>query len=105
MSAAATKFTITYSRNWDGGKQEYRTALQAVNNVFPQSKVVEDCVDKYPIRVIVTAQVEQEETTTKEIWSGRQQDLFSKYAAKRKKAIRQIESSLEDLKKEFDLKE
>jgi len=98
--STALEFTITYSRNWDGGQQEYRTALQAVKTVFPDSPVVEHRVDKYPIRVVVTAEQQSSGEKTK-IWSGRQQDLFTKYSAKRTKSVQQIISSLENFKKDF----
>jgi len=37
-----------------------------------------------------------------EIWSGRQQDLFSKYAAKRSKAMQVIKNNLSALKDQLD---
>eukprot|EP00339_Tiarina_fusa_P020821 CAMPEP_0117023020 /NCGR_PEP_ID=MMETSP0472-20121206/17225_1 /TAXON_ID=693140 ORGANISM="Tiarina fusus, Strain LIS" /NCGR_SAMPLE_ID=MMETSP0472 /ASSEMBLY_ACC=CAM_ASM_000603 /LENGTH=39 /DNA_ID= /DNA_START= /DNA_END= /DNA_ORIENTATION= len=37
------------------------------------------------------------------VWQGRQQDLFKKYAAKRSKAIEDIKANLEILKEEMDL--
>eukprot|EP00536_Pseudo-nitzschia_multiseries_P004579 jgi/Psemu1/10272/gm1.10272_g len=82
----------------DGGQQEYQTALGAVRKVFPDAPVVEHRVDKYPIKVIVTAAQSQSGTETK-IWSGKQQNLFSKYAAKRTKAIQEIVDALEEFKK------
>ena len=90
----------TQSRNWDGGKQEYNSALTALRKVFPDADVVENCVDKYPIRVIVTAQKDSSPPgkNPTEIWSGRQQDLFSKYASKRKKAMEAIENNLSSYK-------
>lgn len=80
------------SRNWDGGKQEYNTALTALRRVYPNATVIENCVDKYPIRVIVAAD------NHKKIWSGRQQDLFSKYASKRITAMGDIEAALQEFK-------
>lgn len=80
------------SRNWDGGRQEYNTALTALRRVFPDAPVIENCVDKYPIRVIVAAENYQN------IWSGRQQDLFSKYATKRTAAMADIETALQEFK-------
>ena len=38
-----------------------------------------------------------------EIWSGRQQSLFRKYASDRTKSMDEITASLEDLKEDFDL--
>jgi hypothetical protein len=46
--------------------------------------VVENRTENYPVRVIVTAQVDGKDTP---IWSGRQQDLFSKYSSKRKASM------------------
>ena len=68
-----------------------------MKKVFPSSQIIENRVDKYPIRVIVTAH--SEEDNGLEIWSGRQQDLFSKYKSKRINAMKEINSSLEGLKK------
>ena len=68
-----------------------------MKKVFPSSQIIENRVDKYPIRVIVTAHSEKDDAI--EIWSGRQQDLFSKYRSKRINAMKEINSSLEGLKK------
>ena len=38
-----------------------------------------------------------------DIWSGRQQDLFSKYSTKRARAMKEIEANLQDMKEEFDM--
>lgn len=35
------------------------------------------------------------------IWSGRQQDLFGKYASKRAKSMETIKANLRDFKEEF----
>ena len=40
--------------------------------------------------------------TNVEIWSGRQQDLFSKYGAKRKQAMQTMKNNLNDLKEEVE---
>ena len=77
--------------NWDGGKQEYNTALTALRKVYPDAPVVENRIDKYPIRVTISAE-------NQKIWSRRQQDLFSKYASKRKQAMADIEASLTEFK-------
>jgi len=77
--------------------------LDVVKKVFPESQIIENCVDKYPIQVIVTAQHNNDNDNDKvkvtEIWSGRQQDLFKKYVTKRTNSIKQINSSLEEFKK------
>ena len=67
-----------------------------MKKVFPSSQIIENRVNKYPIRVIVTA---AHTDNVVEIWSGRQQDLFSKYKSKRINAMKEINSSLEGLKK------
>jgi hypothetical protein len=54
----------------------------------------------YPIKVIISAEIKGQKL---EVWSGRQQSLFSKYASKRSEAIGIITESLEDLKEDFDL--
>jgi len=61
---------------------------------------VQNCVDTGPLKVTVSAQVGPQKVY---IWSGRQQDLFQKYADKRTKTIEKITSSLEDLKEDFDM--
>ena len=75
-----------------------------MKKVFPSSQIIENRVDKYPIRVIVTAHIiltndVDDDDDAVEIWSGRQQDLFSKYKSKRINAMKEINSSLEGLKK------
>lgn len=105
-------FTVTYSKNWDGGKQEYNTAKNVVKKVFPTSKIIENRIDSYPIQVIVTATAQQQQqqhggnsinhdgdaSVELELWRGRQQDLFSKYKQKRNNAIKKIQASLEEYK-------
>jgi hypothetical protein len=83
----------------DGGKQEYSTAKSCVQAVFPDAKITENRTENYPIRVIVSASVDG---TNVEVWSGRQQDLFSKYATKRKAAMDTMKNNLADLKEEFE---
>lgn len=67
--------------------------------VFPGAKIIENRVDKYPIRVIVSA---NDGGSNIEVWSGRQQDLFGKYAAKRKQAMEAMKANLKDLKEDSD---
>jgi hypothetical protein len=83
------------SRNWDGGQQEMNTAGECVRSIFPDAAIQNNRTENYPIRVIITADVGGKPV---EIWSGRQQDLFRKYAAKRSKALEQMKKSLLDLK-------
>ncbi|OEU14375.1 hypothetical protein FRACYDRAFT_188136, partial [Fragilariopsis cylindrus CCMP1102] len=74
------------------------TAFDVVKKVFPSSQIIENRVNKYPIRVIITAHTSDDDDAV-EIWSGRQQDLFSKYKSKRINAMKEINASLEGLKK------
>jgi uncharacterized protein (DUF302 family) len=67
--------------------------------VFPGSEITPNRTNKYPIRVVVTANIG---STNVNVWSGSQKDLFRKYASKRTKAIEQITANLEDLKEEFE---
>lgn len=93
-------YIILQSRNWDGGYQEFNTAASCVKNVFPGADIVQDCVNVYPIRVIVTAHLNGKNI---EVWSGRQQSLFSKYYSEREKSMSEITELLEGLKSDFDL--
>ena len=91
-------FVVTYSRNWDGGGQERDTAISCVKTVFPDAQVTANCVDVYPVKVIVEANAGG---TKVKVWEGRQQDLFRKYASKRKKTREIIINSLNELKEDF----
>jgi hypothetical protein len=71
------------------------TAMECVRAIFPDAAIQNNRTDNYPIRVIVTADVGGKPV---EIWSGRQQDLFRKYASKRSKALEEMKKSLLDLK-------
>lgn len=71
-----------------------------MKEAFPGAEIVQDRVDNYPIRVIVSAEVNGQKM---EVWSGRQQSLFSKYTSERKQAMAAIVQNLEDLKEDFDL--
>jgi hypothetical protein len=51
----------------------------------------------YPIQVIVTAHIG---STSVVIWQGRQQDLFSKYGAKRTAAMKAMKKGLMELKED-----
>ena len=88
------------SRNWDGGYQEFNTAATCVRTVFPGAEIIQDRVDVYPIRVIVTAHLNGKNM---EVWSGRQQSLFSKYYTEREKSMAEIIELLKGLKEDFDL--
>jgi hypothetical protein len=71
------------------------TAAECVRDIFPDATIQNNRTENYPIRVIVTADVDGKSI---EIWSGRQQDLFRKYASKRSKCVEQMKKSLLDLK-------
>ena len=69
--------------------------MQAVKDVFPDAKVVANGVNKYPIKVIITAN--NSDGTETEVWSGRQQDLFRKYASKRSQSVEVMKKNLKAL--------
>lgn len=58
-------------------------------------------MDKYPVRVKVQAKMPDGGQTIK-VWSGRQQDLFSKYASKRTATMNTIKSNLQTLKEDIE---
>ena len=68
--------------------------------VFPGAEIVENRIDEYPIKVAIKADING---TKMDVWTGRQQNLFSKYASKRRASIAEIKANLNDLKEEFDL--
>ena len=70
--------------------------MAAVRSVFPSAKVTLNCVNSYPIRVVVEAELD--DGTFEEVWRGDQRNLFSKYAAKRKQSIEEIVRGLDELK-------
>ena len=78
---------------------ERDTAMSCVRTVFPDAEVTANCVDVYPVKVIIEANAGGRPI---KVWEGRQQDLFRKYASKRKKAQQVIIQSLTDLKEEFE---
>ena len=79
------KFTITYSKNWDGGGQEFEAAKAAILAVVKNANVVPIRVDKYPITVTI------EEEQLGMIYSGRQQGFFGKNG---RPAMREVEEAL-----------
>lgn len=70
-----------------------------MKSVFPKAQIIEKRIDEYPVKVVVQADVNG---TKLDVWSGRQQDLFRKYASKRQASIAAIQQNLEDLKEDFD---
>jgi hypothetical protein len=73
--------------------------MSCVSSVFPDATVTANCVDVYPIKVIIEAKTG---STKVIIWQGRQQDLFRKYASKRKQAQNAIIASLNELKESLE---
>ena len=94
----------TQSRNCDGGYQEMSTAVECVRTVFPDCEIETQRNDSYPIRVIISARVGNDNNKAKEleVWSGRQQDLFSKYATKRRQTMETIKANLMDLQERLE---
>ena len=90
----------TKARNWDGGGQERDTAMACVRSVFPDAKITPNCVDIYPVRVKIEAQMG---STKVKVWEGRQQDLFRKYAAKRQQTQEKIINNLNELKEDMGM--
>lgn len=78
---------------------ERDTAISCVRTVFPDADITANCVDVYPVKVIIEANAGG---TTIKVWEGRQQDLFRKYASKRKKAQEIIIQNLQELKEDFE---
>ena len=72
--------------------------MQCVKEVFPDATVTSNCVDKFPIRVMVDAQIGD---TKKRVWEGNQNDLFRKYTNRREKARKEIKDNLEMLKEDI----
>ena len=92
--------------------------------VFPDAEIIQNRIDQYPVKVVIKAELNGAKM---DIWSGRQQastsqsylengktsnlshivrqNLFRKYAEKRRSSIAEIQSNLEDLKEEFDIDE
>lgn len=69
--------------------------MSAVKEIYPQADVVPNGVNKYPIKVIITAN--NSDGTKTEVWSGRQQDLFRKYASKRSQSVEVMKKNLKAL--------
>lgn len=71
-----------------------------MKDIFPGAEIIENRIDEYPVKVVIKAELNGAKM---DIWSGRQQNLFRKYAAKRRESIAEIQANLNDLKEEFDL--
>jgi hypothetical protein len=72
--------------------------MQCVKDAFPDAKVTPNCVDKYPVRVMIDANMGG---TKVRVWEGDQRNLFRKYAAQRKKSVKDINDNLEMLKEDI----
>ena len=79
------KFTVTYSKNWDGGGQEFEAAKAAILAVAKNASVVPNRVDAYPITVTI------EEEKLGVVYSGRQQGFFGKNG---RPAMKEVEEAL-----------
>ena len=83
------------------------TAVECVRSVFPDSKIETHRTDSFPIRVIISARIGGSSSSNNkakelEVWSGRQQDLFSKYATKRRQTMEAIKANLIDLQESLE---
>mmetsp|Transcript_8495 Transcript_8495/g.22356 ORF Transcript_8495/g.22356 Transcript_8495/m.22356 type:complete len:116 (-) Transcript_8495:277-624(-) len=89
------EFEVRYSRNCDGGKQEFQVARDAVLAIFGADVLVtETCVDHYPITVVVT-----EKRSGAIVWSGDQRGLFRKYGHR---AMPELKRKLSDFKMQLE---
>lgn len=91
-------FILRFCRNWDGGEQERDTALSCLKSIFPDADIKIYSVNKYPIQVTIEAVLNGNKMR---IWKGRQQDLFSKYATKRKETMEIIKENLRIFQEEM----
>lgn len=100
MSGKKVTIKITYCRNWDGGRQEFSTAREAVLAVLPDAEIIENRVDEWPIEVKVvwiTHDNDTNETVERLIWKGSQRDLFRKYPRQRSESIVHIKMAVSKL--------
>jgi len=73
--------------------------MQCVRDVFPDAEVNANCVDKYPIKVMVEAKMGESKV---KVWEGDQRNLFRKYASQRAKSQKAIRDNLEMLKEDLE---
>ncbi len=73
--------------------------MQCVKDIFPDAEITVFSVNKYPIKVTIEAKIGASKF---KIWTGKQQDLFRKYAAKRSATIETIKQSLSELKEDLE---
>mmetsp|Transcript_5184 Transcript_5184/g.16681 ORF Transcript_5184/g.16681 Transcript_5184/m.16681 type:complete len:99 (-) Transcript_5184:820-1116(-) len=81
-------FTVEYSHNCDGGKQEFGAAVEGIRRVVPDAKIEEVRLNKYPIRVRIL------DSAGEPLFETDQRNLFSKYASKRAASLDEIEKIL-----------
>ena len=77
------------------------SAVECIRDVFPQSSIKTNRVDKYPFRVTITLTIEASDGKPKqlrEVWSGKQVNLYEKYPKRRRKAMNVIRLRLSELK-------
>jgi len=71
---------------------------RCVRDVFPDSTITANRVDKYPVWVNVSASVGSSNVT---IWEGRQQSLFRKNKSSRTTSIKEIKERLMELQEDL----
>lgn len=91
-------FTIHFSRNWDGGRQEEGTVKQCVEEVFPKAEIISARNSKYPIWTKLECNKMAGQPTSLTVWEGDQKLLFSKYADNRRHTMNLIINALRKLK-------
>jgi uncharacterized protein (DUF302 family) len=74
------------------------TAIEAIKNVIPNATVTNSCHDDYPIKVTISAILDDDEKVI--VWTGSQKNLFRKYRDQRTQAIQEI---VENIRKMFDV--
>jgi len=96
MALFATKFTVTYCRNCDGGLQEMSTMIECLRTVFPLALIETIREDRCQLEVKIVAR----NSIVKEIpiWKGKQQHLFEKYRVRRRKTMKAIIKNLNQFK-------
>lgn len=71
--------------------------MSCIKEIFPKGKIEVNGTNNYPIKVIVSAEFGGQKVT---IWSGRQQDLFRKNAAKRERSMAEIKRNLSEFQED-----
>jgi hypothetical protein len=73
-------------------KQEFTTAKDTILSVYPDAKVLNNCVNSYPIKVKISKVADSGQEV--ELYSTDQRNLFKKYAAKRATSIQEIKRAI-----------